>query len=64
MTDADALLKEVIENHIYVGYESNWCIFCGRWPEEHEEDCIVLRIREYFVKLNDSSQKTEFDVKN
>jgi len=53
MTEADDLLKEVIEEHVYVGNEANWCIFCGRWPDNHEFNCLASRIKEYLAKLED-----------
>lgn len=44
---ARELLQEVYEEHVFVGNEVNYCIFCGRWPDNHVEDCVILRIKKF-----------------
>ena len=49
------LLQRVLDEHVYIGNEVNWCIFCGRWPDDHEADCLIYDIR---VALADTDKES------
>ena len=43
---AKELLQEVLDEHMHVGLEHNWCNFCGL-AEGHEIYCVVPKIENY-----------------